>query len=311
MNRLLLLFFVVSISLTANSQTGTPQLKLKKGRYVFVKEGKRKLAIKRKFSFANSFSEGYALIEENLKFGYIDTKGESMIPCQYYDAGDFSDGLAYFSNGGKYGYIDKNSKVLIKPMFVKAYDFRRDVALVMVSNPDTSIYGDGETVYGYVNKSGKFICEKYFTEILRPFNDSTAIVTIKKAEFKLKKNGSLIPFLSEPKKGDSTAEGMVIVEQMPQYRGGDNKRLEFLQENINYPSSAKEAGYKGMTYVGFIVTKTGEVTEERIVCKTNIHPLLEKESIRVVKLMPDFIPGYQDGKAVSVSFTMPIKFSLN
>jgi TonB family protein len=107
---------------------------------------------------------------------------------------------------------------------------------------------------------------------------------------------------------DNNEEVFIIVDQHPQYPGGDEARLEFLRNNIVYPAEAKEQGIQGTVYIGFIVEKDGTVSNVKIV--RGVHKLIDDEAIRATKLMPNWIPGIQKGKVVRVSYNMPIKFTI-
>jgi len=100
-----------------------------------------------------------------------------------------------------------------------------------------------------------------------------------------------------------------IVEEMPSYPGGENERNRFLAENINYPSKARDARIQGTTYISFIIDKEGSVTDVKVL--RGIGGGCDEEAIRVVKLMPKWNPGKQNGKNVRVLFNMPIQFRLD
>jgi TonB family protein len=99
-----------------------------------------------------------------------------------------------------------------------------------------------------------------------------------------------------------------VVEVMPSYVGGDEARLKFLKDNIKYPSEAKESAIQGTVYVTFVVDETGKISDVKTL--RGIGGGCEEEAIRVVKMMPKWIPGEQSGKKVKVQFNMPIKFIL-
>jgi len=103
-------------------------------------------------------------------------------------------------------------------------------------------------------------------------------------------------------------EVFVIVEQVPEYPGGDEARLNFLRNNIKYPQMAREAGIQGTVYVSFVVEKDGSVTQVKIA--RGIGGGCDEEAIRVTKMMPKWKAGKQRGKEVRVSYNMPIKFTL-
>lgn len=103
-------------------------------------------------------------------------------------------------------------------------------------------------------------------------------------------------------------EIFIVVEQMPEFPGGDEAYQLFLQNNIHYPESAKENGIEGTVYLSFEVNKKGKI--KNVLVLRGVNPDIDSEAVRVVKMMPDWVPGKQRGKPVEVKMTMPIKFSL-
>ncbi len=100
-----------------------------------------------------------------------------------------------------------------------------------------------------------------------------------------------------------------VVEKMPSYPGGDEARIKFLVENMVYPTEAKEKNIQGTVYVTFIVAADGAITNVKVL--RGIGLACDEEAVRVVKMMPKWNPGKQDGKNVSVQFNLPIKFKLS
>ena len=100
----------------------------------------------------------------------------------------------------------------------------------------------------------------------------------------------------------------VVVEEMPMYPGGEGELLKFLAENTQYPEAAKADTIQGKVIVRFIVNTEGNT--EGITVLKGVHPLLDAEAIRVVKLLSGFKPGMQGGKAVNVWYMVPINFTL-
>jgi TonB family protein len=101
----------------------------------------------------------------------------------------------------------------------------------------------------------------------------------------------------------------ILVEEQPQYTGGDDARIKFLQENIKYPEEAKKAGIQGKVFVTFVIQADGAVTNVKVL--RGIGGGCDEEAIRVVKMMPNWIPGKEKGKNVAVQFNLPIKFLLD
>ena len=98
------------------------------------------------------------------------------------------------------------------------------------------------------------------------------------------------------------------VEQMPRFPGGEVGLMKYLQENIKYPPEAAKNDIEGRVVVQFIIDETGQVGDVQVV--RSVDEELDAEAVRVVKSMPKFTPGRQDGKAVAVWYTLPISFKL-
>ena len=98
------------------------------------------------------------------------------------------------------------------------------------------------------------------------------------------------------------------VEQMPQFPGGEAALMKFLASHINYPPMAAENNVQGKVIVQFVVDKTGKVGEVKVV--RSVDKDLDHEAIRVCQALPKFTPGRQNGRPVSVWYTLPIQFKL-
>lgn len=99
-----------------------------------------------------------------------------------------------------------------------------------------------------------------------------------------------------------------VVEQMPSFPGGPSALMKYLSENVRYPVVAQENGVQGRVVVSFVVEKDGHITDVKVV--RSVDPSLDKEAARVVKSMPSWIPGKQNGSAVRVKYNVPVSFKL-
>lgn len=99
-----------------------------------------------------------------------------------------------------------------------------------------------------------------------------------------------------------------VVEQMPSFPGGPSALMKYLSENVRYPVVAQENGVQGRVVVSFVVEKDGHITDVKVV--RSVDPTLDKEAARVVKSMPNWIPGKQNGSAVRVKYNVPVSFKL-
>ena len=99
-----------------------------------------------------------------------------------------------------------------------------------------------------------------------------------------------------------------VVEQMPAFPGGPSALMSYLSKNIKYPVVAEENGVQGRVIVTFVVERDGSITDVRVA--KSVDPSLDKEAQRVVRSMPNWIPGKQNGSAVRVKYTVPVTFRL-
>lgn len=99
-----------------------------------------------------------------------------------------------------------------------------------------------------------------------------------------------------------------VVEENPSFPGGQAALMQWLNANIKYPVIAAENGIEGRVIVQFVVSKTGSISDVRVV--RGVDPSLDKEAVRVVSNMPNWTPGRQNGTTVNVRFTLPVTFRL-
>ena len=97
-------------------------------------------------------------------------------------------------------------------------------------------------------------------------------------------------------------------EVMPEFPGGEQAMMDFVAKNVQYPKEAMEKEISGRVLVGFIVEKDGSISETEVV--KGIGGGCDEEAVRVVKAMPKWKPGKQDGKPVRVHFLLPLTFKL-
>ena len=100
-----------------------------------------------------------------------------------------------------------------------------------------------------------------------------------------------------------------VIDQMPEFPGGMDKLLQFINDNMKYPTKAQTEGIQGRVVVQFIVDENGYIIEPNIV--RSIEPSLDKEALRIIKMLPQWKPGILKGKAVKMKYTVPVTFKLN
>lgn len=99
-----------------------------------------------------------------------------------------------------------------------------------------------------------------------------------------------------------------FAEIMPQFPGGEQEMYRFISENLKYPVPDQEMGIQGRVTIRFVVSKTGEIKDAEI--QKGISPSCDKEALKVIKSMPRWIPGKQNGNPVAVYYTIPVVFKL-
>ena len=117
---------------------------------------------------------------------------------------------------------------------------------------------------------------------------------------------SFMTSTAQTKKNDMVFD---VVEVMPQYPGGQIAMMKYIMENMKYPKQAVKERIQGRVTVRFIVEKDGSISDVKPIL--SVHPLLNKEAVRVVESMPKWTPGKQNGKPVRVRFNLPVMFKLN
>lgn len=98
------------------------------------------------------------------------------------------------------------------------------------------------------------------------------------------------------------------VEQMPTFPGGESEMMKYLGKNIRYPAAAQRAGIEGIVVLSFVVSKTGEISEIEVL--KSLGGGTDEEAVRVVKTMPKWTPGKQNGRAVPVRYTLPVRYTI-
>lgn len=114
--------------------------------------------------------------------------------------------------------------------------------------------------------------------------------------------------IAAPKVEDEQPVSIAMVEQKPEFPGGEAAMYKWLGDNIVYPSAASEEGVQGRVVVEFVVGKDGSISNVKVVRPR--HPALDKEALRVVKAMPKWLPGRNNGQPVKVTYTLPVTFKL-
>lgn len=294
-------FLIIANILDAQHLKSNYSFKYQNGYYYLV-DSKGKKVNDEQYSFACDFAEGLALVERELKFGFIDTSGKLVIDYQFYDAGSFVNGVTYAAIDGRYGYIDKSGSFIIDPVYDLVLDFNGNYADVFVKNKDVNQYGKGELISGKINKEGQLIGNEFFTRIGNMKDDDFFVGYKKDSVYHVYADGRIV-FITTEK--DTT---FYIVDEMPQFLGGDKGLSNYIGKNLRYPRSAHKNSIMDKVFISFIVDANGYVVDVHPIKLS--YPILVKEAVRVLETMPKWKPGKQHGTPVRVSYTIPIIFNL-
>jgi protein TonB len=162
-----------------------------------------------------------------------------------------------------------------------------------------------------VIKADKDVNEEELPKTQEELQESKLAISTADVKGTDEESGKLIGEVDANKRNIAQEEDVkpfLIVEQMPQFPGGDEDLMKYIRDNTKYPQMAKEAGITGTVFVQFVVGKDGRISDVRIL--RGIGGGCDEEAIRVVRSMPSWKAGKQNGVAVPVYFKLPIKFSL-
>ncbi len=101
-----------------------------------------------------------------------------------------------------------------------------------------------------------------------------------------------------------------IATQNPMFEGGQVEMNKFIAKNMKYPEAEKAAKIQGTVYVGFVVQEDGSITSSRISQGVQGGPGLDKEALRIVSIMPKWVPGVHGSDKSAMRYVLPIKFTL-
>ena len=191
-----------------------------------------------------------------------------------------------------------------QPHYVAIFNANHPFIYIIVCDDTNTIYFMGEYTKGMVQENGEWMVkestlsdEKEDTEEnLREWDDSGCEV------LKAKEVIATEPVRPNPKKVYD------VVEQMPSFPGGMKAMMDYLARNIRYPANAKNDLIEGRVILQFIVDKKGRLSDVKVA--RSVEPYLDAEAVRVVKSMPRWNPGIENGKAVKVRYTLPVTFRL-
>ncbi|MDE6288249.1 MAG: energy transducer TonB [Muribaculaceae bacterium] len=180
---------------------------------------------------------------------------------------------------------------------------------------------DGDTIEIFCNKQSDFIKADFSKrKIVKYFTDPIIFVSDSSYEVRLKFDGERLESyevtdfvgLAEPKESDLVSEKIYpanMVDERPYFHGGNKAMVEWIRENMNYPSEASIEDSKSTVYISFCISETGEIYDVKV--QWSRYEIFEEEAIRLVKTMPAWVPGRCHGVPVKVREVIPIVFYKN
>ena len=146
------------------------------------------------------------------------------------------------------------------------------------------------------------------------YNASAKTLTVKQNVFKRDEKNEEAPDFSKVKglsqvAGTNGSIAEEVVEKMPEFPGGPDAMMTYLARNVRYPTAAMDNGIQGKVFVSFVVKTDGSLDDVQVA--RSVDPSVDAEAVRVVKSMPKWKPGIQDGKPVNVRYLVPVIFSLH
>jgi TonB family protein len=238
--------------------------------------------------------------EKKGKWGYTNLRGDVVIPYQFEEAKSFRNSAACVKLKGKYGLINQQGKFLVQP----TYD-------LLVSKGDAVVYSEDE-LFGLLDTLGSRVAEPVYQKVEQ--GEKYALNVKRDGQWYLREAGvetpaelaSLVFSTTEERPRFSGCEEEVEKDQLPSCT--DTKMLQFIYGNIKYPVEARKNGVEGTVYISLLITKAGKVTDVKIV--RDVGAGTGEEAVRVVRMMPDWIPGKVEGTPVACKFALPVKFKL-
>ena len=342
--RKMLLFFIFVISFQSiNAQFLRPQEK--DGKWGFT-DHRGKFLIKPQFDETGRYfgqKTDLCAVKKDGKWGFLKKDGTLQIPYQFDDTGqnfNLESGLCPVKKDGKWGYLKLDNTISIPYQYEYATGFNKGKAVVKKEkiyaaiNVDGSVHfelecdslktlgfdGDEYLIvkdgqYGTLDSVGHIFIEPLYDDLKRGWKKSYLVK--KDGKWGIMENGQanfdspekiVFNYNSVDKKSWFPGCDYEKLDKQHAKKCADEKMLQFIYGNIKYPAEARKNSIQGMVVVSFVVDAEGNILHPEIV--RDIGGGAGEESIRVVKSMPKWVPAVLEGKPVSTSFNIPIKFKL-
>lgn len=249
-------------------------------------------------------------VSRNGLWGLVDTAWREVVPCIYKGA-DFVDGRHWLMSldEGTSCLIDEQGQVLFKGPYSYAYPFCDGIWRVGIYDcaNNKNILGDVDA-YGQTTLSRKELkeMERIMKECEKKRNTPAVKTTVREADEII--HTDTIPAVWTAIDEEEIDEVFVIVENQPEFPGGDSALFMFICMNLSYPDQARDNGLEGVVIVRFVVKKDGTIGNVKLL--RDIGGGCGQAAVEMVKSMPRWKPATQSGKPVNFEFTLPVKFQL-
>lgn len=187
------------------------------------------------------------------------------------------------------------------------------VVVVTGSTMGTTTDINGKFCLGNIPEGGALAVTYvgYKSMVIKPVFTSDMIITMKRDTINAGRfivPGAPPPPPPPPPLSSAGKDLFVVVEELPQFKGGNEEMIPWMIANMQYPEEARKSGITGKVFVSFLISSSGRV--QNVEVTKTVHPLLDAEAKRLVSNMPDWKPGTQAGKPVDVSYQLPVEFKL-
>lgn len=264
------------------------------------------------------YNSRFIPVQKDGLYGLVDSDWNLVVPCRFKDLDALNQGYFVTPLGnGIYGVVDSTGKMVFKVPCRWPYPIGDGVYSL-----ETSLRNNTNRITAFADIYGNTTLskEEYATmqrQQLQAEEEERisrekrmADIEAKRAEAEKRRAEEKNKATDiNPETDEHLDEVFVVVEEMPKFPGGDSALYMFLCMNLSYPEEARENEIEGTVVISFVIEKDGSVSNVR--CMRDIGGGCGEAAIEVVKAMPRWEPGRQQGKAVNTQFTLPLKFELS
>ena len=218
--------------------------------------------------------------------------------------------LPYIVESFKFGEVEEETTVVVEMTQLPEAEVEKQEVQPLVETPPPPPLKSSIKFTAPVIKKDEEVSDEEELKSQDELTESKVNISIADVKGNDELNGKDIAELKEviTKAPEAEEKPYTMVEQMPQFPGGDRELLSFIAKNLHYPTIAQENGIQGKVFVRFVVSATGDVKDVKVM--RSLDPYCDKEAIRVIQSLPKWIPGRQNGRNVPVYYTVPITFKL-